>query len=660
MSGPFQRAARSQSMFIRSRALLFLATLCFTPQPAFAAPQFVSGGSSTSLSANDATALTEAYLKASNSEAIDFFGTAISISGDTIAIGASGEDSRAKGVDGDQTDNSVFSAGAVYVFVRGALGWEQQAYLKASNTQESIQGGGSAFGLSVSLSGDTLIVGAWEEASDGKGVNGNQFGNKKIYTGAAYIFVRTGTVWTQQAYLKASDATVGDFFGKSVAISGDTAVVGAGRDPGQPIGDFGNGAHQTNSPAVVPGVAYVFVRNGTQWSEQAILTASNFDSGDSYGSPVAIYDDTILVGAPREASQSTGVNGDELDNSVLFAGAVYAYERTGTSWNQTAYLKASNTNGGDAFGSQLLVSGDTVVIAAPGESSNATGVNGNESSNDMPGAGAVYVFERSGMTWSQQAYLKASNTDAGDVFGGGISMSGETLVVGAYLEDSRSTGFNGDQADNSVQDSGASYVFSRHAGTWVQESYFKAPNSEAFDGYGISLALDGSRVVIGSFFEGSAATGVNGDQNDNSLLAAGAAFVHELPSIASDGDSLSLTAGGQHRLALRAGTERANWFYWIFGSASGTSPGIDINGSLNLPLNIDGYFAITLNAPGYSSFAGYRGMLDELGNGVASLAIPAGSDLTLVGIELHHAYVAAKVFGDIEYASPAIAVTLLN
>jgi len=647
-------------MTSRTRRFLFLLSCCLLSAPALAQTVGARGGDATSLSANDLAGLTDAYLKASNTESVDFFGGAISVSGDTVAIGASGEDSGAKGVNGDQGDNSVNFAGAVYVFVRGALGWEQQAYLKASNTQESVQGGGSSFGLSVSLSGDTLIVGAWEEASNGIGVNGSQFGNQKVYTGAAYIFVRTGTTWTQQAYLKASDATVGDFFGVSVAVSGDTAVVGARRDPSLPIGDVADGGHPTNSAAVVPGVAYVFVRNGTQWSEQAILTASNFDPGDFYGSPVAIDDDTILVGAIREASLATGVNGDETNNSALFAGAVYVYERTGTSWNQTAYLKASNTNGGDAFGSQLLVSGDTVVIGSPGEASRATGVNGDQANNDLPSAGAVYVFERSGMAWSQQAYLKASNTEAGDYFGGAIAMSGETLIVGAVLEDSRATGSNGDQSDNSAQDSGAAYVFARHAGSWVQESYLKAPNSDPFDNYGSALALDGNLAVVGSLFEASSATGVNGDQGDNSLLAPGAAFVHGLPTLVADGSSVSLTSGGQHRLALRAGTERANWFYWIFGSATGTSPGIDINGSLNLPLNVDGYFGVTLNSPGYSSFTGYRGMLDELGNGSASLSIPAGSDLTLAGLELNHAFVAAEVYGDIEYASQAIALTLVN
>src|SRR5204863_403711 len=151
--------------------------------------------------------------------------------------------------------------------------------------------------------------------------------------------------------------------------------------------------------------AYIFVRSGTNWSQQAYLKASNTDAHDYFGSSVAVSGDTVVIGAPGEASNGTGVNGNQSDNSAFEAGAAYVFVRNGTNWSQQAYLKASNTDAHDGFGFSLAVSGDTVVVGAPTEASNATGVNGNQSDNSAFEAGAAYLFVRSGTTWSQQAYL---------------------------------------------------------------------------------------------------------------------------------------------------------------------------------------------------------------------------------------------------------------
>jgi hypothetical protein len=158
------------------------------------------------------------------------------------------------------------------------------------------------------------------------------------------------------------------------------------------------------------------------------------------------------------------VNGDQSDNSAVGSGAAYVFVRSGTTWTQQAYLKASNTDARDVFGASVAVSGDTVVVGAAGvppygEASNATGVNGDQSDNSAPGAGAAYVFVRSGTNWTQQAYLKASNTDAGDQFGRAVAASGDTVVSGAPVESSNATGVNGDQSDNSAFGAGAAYIF---------------------------------------------------------------------------------------------------------------------------------------------------------------------------------------------------------
>ena len=205
------------------------------------------------------------------------------------------------------------------------------------------------------------------------------------------------------------------------------------------------------------GVRLTFDASGARYpitvdpiAQQAYLKASNTDAGDRFGYSVAISGDTVVVGAPGESSNATGIGGDQADNSVPEAGAAYVFVRNGVTWTQQAYLKASNTDAGDEFGYSVAISGDTVVVGAYGESSDATGVDGNQTDNTAPQAGATYVFVRNGVTWTQQAYLKASNTDASDHFGYSVAVSGDTTVVGAYLEDSNATGINGDQADNSA------------------------------------------------------------------------------------------------------------------------------------------------------------------------------------------------------------------
>ena len=155
------------------------------------------------------------------------------------------------------------------------------------------------------------------------------------------------------------------------------------------------------------------------FTQQAYLKASNTEAIDNFGFAVAVAGDTVVVGAHREDSNATGVNGNQADNSAFDAGAAYVFVRSGTTWTQQAYLKASNTGADDRFGWSVAVAGDTVVVGAINEESNATGVNGNQADNSATNAGAAYLFVRSGTTWTQQAYLKASNT------GGMISSAGQ-------------------------------------------------------------------------------------------------------------------------------------------------------------------------------------------------------------------------------------------
>jgi hypothetical protein len=412
------------------------------------------------------------YFKASNTDTGDWFGARLALSGDgnTLAVAAHTEDSNATGIDGAQANNSASDAGAVHVFVRDAVGqWSQQAYLKASNTDA-----GDYFGNDVALShdGDTLAVGAFGERSNATGIDGDQFDDAADEPGAAagavYVFVRdTMEQWSQQAYLKASNTGEEDLFGSSVALSasGDTLAVGAYWESSSATGPNGD---ETDDSLPGSGATYVFVRSTTdQWSQQAYLKASNTGAGDMFGSSVALSDDgdTLAVGAYGEESNATGPNGDQDDDSAPEAGAVYVFVRSTTNqWSQQAYLKASNTDEYDYFGYSVALSDDGNILAVGAflEDGSATGIGGAQASNAAPESGAAYVFARSGASpWSQRAYLKASNTGAGDMFGASVALSGDgsTLAVGASAEASSATGIGGDRANESASYAGAVYLF---------------------------------------------------------------------------------------------------------------------------------------------------------------------------------------------------------
>ncbi len=451
----------------------------------------------------------EAYVKASNTNAGDYFGSAIAISGDTLVVGAKLEGSNATGINGNQADNSAKWSGAVYVFVRSGTTWSQQAYIKASNTSSD-----DFFGGSVAISGDTIVVGASDESSSATGINGDQTNENAPSSGAAYVFVRSGTTWSQQAYLKASNTDAWDQFGASVAISGDTIVVGATTESSKASGVDGDQTDNSHTS----GAAYVFTRTGSSWTQQAYLKPSNPDALSAFGASVALSDRTIVVGAPGESTDATGVNGKPSTTTKPGSGAAYLFVQDGATWSQAAYLKAPSPHADDRFGWSVALSGDTAVVA---------------SYNGTQWNGAVYVFVRSGQTWNQQANLKVANTASDDGFGYSVAIAGDVIAIGVPWEDSNATGIDGNQANNSAVDAGAAYVFLRSQTSWSQAAYLKASNPGANDNFGRSVAADGDSVVVGATYwdpsasqgESSNATGINGNQADNSMPGAGAVYV---------------------------------------------------------------------------------------------------------------------------------------
>jgi hypothetical protein len=282
--------------------------------------------------------------------------------------------------------------------------------------------------------------------------------------GAVYVFTRSGTVWSQQAYLKASNTQADSEFGATVGLSADgtTLAVGAPAEDSNATGINGNQADTSLNAA---GAVYVFTRTGAAWTQQAYVKASNTRANALFGVNLALSADgsTLAVDSWAESSNATGIDGNQADTGTTNAGAVYVFTRAAGAWSQQAYVKASNTRANAEFSRGLALSsdGNKLAVGSRYETSGATGINGTQADTSAANAGAVYLFTRTGAAWSQQAYFKASNTGAGDAFGSRLALSadGTTLAVAAAGEGSQASGIDGNQADNSASNAGAVYLY---------------------------------------------------------------------------------------------------------------------------------------------------------------------------------------------------------
>jgi len=434
----------------------------------------------------------QAFIKASNSNAEDRFGHAIALDGNTLVVGAIGEDSA---IQIEQNNNAGASRGAVYVFVHQNGDWLQQAYLKAPNGDDY-----DNFGSSVSLDDDTLVIGARGERGNSAGVNGDPLDNSMEDAGAAYIFVRVGETWEQQAYLKSANPTRNERFGSSVAISGDTVAVGA-------VGTFFE---------PLSGTVYLFNRDAGLWTEAGSLIASNAEPGDEFGTALAFDGNTLAIAAKGEDSSASGINGDQTLNDSVNSGAVYIFEKN-IEWTQKAYIKASHPNLEDSFGWSIDFENDTLVVGAIHQSSE---IGSNDSTETLFHSGAAYVFVRNFGSWRQEAFIKASNASEEDHFGFSIAYSNDRLLVGSNGENSRVSGVNADESGNITFNGredywadGAAYLYQRQNGIWNQVAFYKASNVQLSPAFGYDVALTDSHAIVGSKNENSAGNGINPEQD---------------------------------------------------------------------------------------------------------------------------------------------------
>jgi hypothetical protein len=426
-----------------------------------------------------------------------------------------------------------------------------------------------------------------------------------LLAGTILTAQETASQWTAAGTLHASNAEADDQLGVGGALMGSTLAISrdgstlAVAAPHEDGGSRGVNGDQADNSVYGSGAVYVFTHNGDAWIQQAYLKASDPSLLDNFGFGVALSGDgnTLAVSANYEDSNAIGIDGDPTDDSAEEAGAVYVFSRSADSWSQRAYLKPSNTDPGDRFGFSLALSddGSTLAVGAIGEDSAARIINGDQADNAAPEAGAVYVFGRHGESWTQQAYLKASNTEAGDMYGFCVALSadGDTLGVCGFDEDSSAEGIGGDQADNRARGSGAVYVLERYDGTWRQQAYVKASNTtvQAAFGTAIALSADGNTLAVCACDEDGLDPGVGAAQWQADVPAAertraiegsaGAVYVYrrEGPAWAFDTYIKSSNIGPNDifgsRLALSAdGTVLAAAAPQERGGGSGINPSI--------------------------------------------------------------------------------------
>jgi len=439
------------------------------------------------------------------------FGRFVSLSGDgnTLAVGEIG------------------SRISIFVLTNGQ--WKQQIRIQGNDAVLN----DVSFGLNGRLShdGNTLVVSSHQDSSDAQGINGAH-NRLAIDSGAVYVYVRNGSSWSEQAFIKADNADAGDLFGVSLDISkdGSTLIVGAVKE------SSGSASDKLDNGAPDSGAAYVFNRNAAgAWGQTAYLKASNLDAGDRFGGAVTVSGDglTLVVGGALEDSDAVGIDQDQLNDLSSNSGAIYIFALNATDgWLQEKYIKASNADPEDQFGHKLALSDDGATLGVTTILEDSNDPNDPTSNDVLVGDfGAAYIFVRDDTrVWTEQAYIKPADMAATDQFGQSISLSsnGDTLAIGDPEESSRLIGLN-NGVITADAGSGAGYIFIRDAdGRWKQQAHIKASNTDAGDNFGFSVDLngDGSALAVGAHKEDGDATGVNGDALNNNVPDSGAVYLY--------------------------------------------------------------------------------------------------------------------------------------
>ncbi len=435
-------------------------------------------------------------------------------------------------------------------------GLSQEAYLKSTNI------GSDVFGSAIAASGRFAAVATVSEDSSGTGVNSTP-DEAAPESGAVYLYERIDGVWSFHSFLKASNTDAGDAFGAEVVIDGDLLAISATGESSNATGINGD---EANNDAMNSGAVYIFRLEGDTWVQEAYLKASNSDTNDRFGTALALDGDTLVVGAPDDEGANTET------------GSAYVFVRSAGVWTEQARLNAAIWGNRDDFGTAVAIDGDTIVVGAPNEDGSATGVNG-AVNNDGNNAGAAYVFTRSGATWSETAYLKASNTDPEDRFGSAVTISGNTIAVGSVHERGSIGGIN-PVSNNDILRTGAVYVFVEKGAGWEPEATIKAAYPTLNDEFGNQVELSGDLLVVASYKESGASSGIDGDETTDGSASSGAVYLFTREGSTWTQDrylkASNAGSGDQFGGAIAIHSEDAGDLLIVgAGNEDGSSPGIN-------------------------------------------------------------------------------------
>lgn len=380
-----------------------------------------------------------------NANSGDWFGVSLAADGDTLVVGASGEDSNGL----LHYNGKMSDSGAAYTYRRGSQGWQLDGALKLDTP-----GLGDAFGSAVAISGDTIVVGApFREGVSAQGALSDM--------GAAYVFGRSDGSWSRVAELVPADARNNDLFGSAVAIDGDTIAIGAYQR------ELGTGA------------VHLFRKSGESWSLESVLNAPQPEAGAQFGWAIALQGNRLAVSANRM---------DVDANSALLedAGMVYLFERSGSNWSFRSQLQPSDPETNAQFGHAVALDGDSLFVSAPFK---------DRSSDGAADLGAVYVFGRTAGSWNQQAILTASDSQANDRFGWSIALQDNSVLLSSPYA------LRYDSQSNALTRQGAAHLFAREGESWQELIQLGGPVANQGSMFGWSSTFFDDSLFVGAYSE---------------------------------------------------------------------------------------------------------------------------------------------------------------
>ncbi len=426
---------------------------------------------------------------ASDRSGFDCFGYTVAIDGNRAVVGVGLDDQDENGL------NPLTNAGSAYIFTYDGTTWTEEQKIVASDREAN-----DWFGWSVDISGDILIVGSYYEDHDENG------SDPLTDAGSAYIFTYDGSNWTEQQKIVASDRESEDYFGYAVAIDSSKVIVGAYLEDEDENG---------SNPLTDAGSAYIFTYDGSNWTEQQKIVASDRESEDHFGISVDLSGEHAIIGANQEDHDATGNN--FLDRS----GAAYMFNINGSSWSEKDKLVASDRGAADLFGYSVSIDGDRAIVGAYQEDEDALG------NNTISNSGSAYIYNYNGSNWIEQQKIVASDRHSSDIFGMSVDISGNRAIIGAEFNDYDIEGLN--YASNA----GAAYLFYFNGSQWKQREKIVSADREEDDRFGYDVALSNELAIVGAPYED------HDESGNNTISYAGSAYFFRYAKRIPGGNTLA-------------------------------------------------------------------------------------------------------------------------